>query len=112
MFRVVLLQILTTAAVALGAGLLGGPHAATSALLGGAACWIPNGLFALRLAVAGARPQGTSVVVFFLGEFIKVGSTLMLLAAVVWLYKDLVWLAMLVSFIAVLKSYMLALFLE
>jgi ATP synthase protein I len=111
MFRVVLLQMLTSAAVALAAGLLGGPHAAISALLGGAACWIPNGLFALRLSLARGSPQ-TSVAVFFIGEFVKVASTLMLLAAVVWLYKDLVWLAMLVSFIAALKSYVLALFLK
>jgi ATP synthase protein I len=112
MFRLVLLQMLTSAVVALGAGLLGGPHAAISALLGGAACWIPNGLFALRLTAASGRPQGSSVAMFFFGEFIKVASTLMLLAAVVWLYKDLVWLAMLVSFIAVLKSYLLALFIK
>jgi ATP synthase protein I len=112
MFRVVFLQILTTAVVSLGAGLIGGPHAAISALLGGAACWIPSGLFAVKLALAGRRAQGTSVAVFFIGELVKVVSTLALLAGVIVLYRDLVWLAMLVSFIAVLKSYVLALFLE
>jgi ATP synthase protein I len=109
MFRIVLLQILTTAAVSLLSVFIGGPHAAISALLGGAACFIPNGLFALKLAAASRRPQGTDAAVFLVGEFVKVLSTIALLALVVATYKNLVWLAMLVSIIAVLKSYVLAL---
>jgi ATP synthase protein I len=77
--------------------------------LGGAACVVPNGLFALKLAASARRPQGTSPAVFLIGEFVKVVSTLALLALIVAVYKDLVWLAMLVSFIVVLKSYVLAL---
>lgn len=110
MFRVVYLQIFTTVVVALGAAWIGGQHAAISALLGGVACWLPNGLFALKLAVAGRSAQGASAAVFFVGEFVKVVTTLAVLGAVVWLYKDLVWLAMLVALIAALKSYVLALF--
>ena len=109
MFRVVFLQILTTVIVSLVAGLLGGSHAAISALLGGAACFVPNGLFALKLAAAARRPQGTSPAVFLVGEFVKVVSTLALLGLVVAFYKDLVWLALLASVIVVLKSYMLTL---
>jgi len=109
MFRVVFLQILTTVIVSLVAGLLGGSHAAISALLGGAACVVPNGLFALKLAAAARRPQGTSPAVFLVGEFVKVVSTLVLLGLVVALYKDLVWLALLASVIVVLKSYVLTL---
>jgi len=109
MFRVVFLQILTTVIVSLVAGLLGGTHAAISALLGGAACVVPNGLFALKLAAAARRPQGTSPAVFLVGEFVKVVSTLALLGLVVAFYKDLVWLALLASVIVVLKSYVLTL---
>jgi ATP synthase protein I len=109
MFRVVFLQILTTVIVSLVAGLLGGSHAAISALLGGAACVVPNGLFALKLAAAARRPQGTSPAVFLVGEFVKVVSTLVLLGLVVAFYKDLVWLALLASVIVVLKSYVLTL---
>jgi len=58
MFRIVLLQMLTTAVVSLLSALIGGAPAAISALLGGAACFIPNGLFALKLAAAARRPQG------------------------------------------------------
>jgi ATP synthase protein I len=109
MFRIVLLQILTTAVVSLLSALIGGAPAAISALLGGAACFIPNGLFALKLAAASRRPQGTDAAVFLVGEFVKVVSTIALLALVVATYKNLGWLAMLVSIIAVLKSYVLAL---
>jgi ATP synthase protein I len=109
MFRIVLLQILTTVVVSLLSALFGGTPAAISALLGGAACFIPNGLFALKLAAASRRPQGTDAAVFLIGEFVKVVSTVALLALVVATYKNLVWLAMLVSIIAVLKSYVLAL---
>jgi ATP synthase protein I len=109
MFRVVFLQILTTVIVSLVAGLLGGSHAAISALLGGAACVVPNGLFALKLAASARRPQGNSPAVFLIGEFVKVVSTLALLGLIVAFYKDLVWLALLGSVIVVLKSYVLTL---
>jgi len=112
MFRIVLLQILATAVVSLLSGLVGGTPAAVSALLGGAACFIPNGLFAWKLAAASRRPQGTDAAVFLIGEFVKVVSTVALLALVVFTYKHLVWLAMLISIIAVLKSYVLALLIK
>lgn len=117
MFRIVALQVLTTAVVSLASGLIGGPHAAISALLGGAACFIPNGLFALKLAAAARRPQGSDQAmsqagVFLVGEFVKVVATIALLALIVASYRNLVWLALIVSIIAVLKSYVLALLIK
>lgn len=109
MFRVVFLQSLATVIVSLVAGFFGGFHAAISALLGGAACVIPNGLFALKLTAAARRPQGNSPAVFLAGEFVKVVATLGLLALVVASYKNLVWPALIVSIIVVLKSYLLSL---
>lgn len=109
MFRLVLLQCIATVLVALVAALLGGAAAAWSALLGGAACTLPNGLFALRLAAAAQRPQGAGVATFFVGEFLKVASTVALLLLIVWAYRDLVWLAMIAAVIVTLKSYLVAL---
>jgi ATP synthase protein I len=109
MFRIVGLQILATLVVALAAWPLGGVKAAVSALLGGAACIVPNALFALRLAIAARRPQGTDMAVFFVGEFVKIGSTIALLVLIAWAYKDVVWLALIVAVIAALKSYLIAL---
>lgn len=108
MFRIVGLQILATAVVSLVAWPLGGSAAAISALLGGAACFVPNAMFALRLAIAARRPQGTSAATFFVGEFVKVGSTVTLLALIAWVYRDVVWLALIVAVIAALKSYLIA----
>lgn len=109
MFRVVLLQGIAALLVALVAWAMGGEAAAWSALAGGLACVVPNGLFALRLAAAARRPQGTTVATFFVGEFLKVASTVALLALVVWAYRDLVWLAMIAAVIVTLKSYFIAL---
>lgn len=110
MFRVIGLQVIASVVVAVFAWLVAGRDAAVSALLGGAACFVPNGLFALRLAVAAQRPGGTNVATFFVGEFLKIGSTIALLALIAWVWKDVVWLAMIVAVIAALKSYLIALF--
>jgi len=109
MFRLILLQGMAALLVALIAGLVGGSAAAWSALAGGAACVVPNGLFALRLAAAARRPQGASVATFFVGEFLKVASTVALLALAAWAYRDVVWLAMIAAVIVTLKSYFIAL---
>jgi ATP synthase protein I len=109
MVRLILLQAAAAVVVALLAWAVGGAAAGWSALAGGAACVVPNGLFALRLAAAARRPQGTSASTFFVGEFVKVASTVALLALVVWAYRDLVWLAMIVAVIVTLKSYFIAL---
>lgn len=109
MSRIVGLQILATLIVALVAWPLGGVMAAVSALLGGAACVVPNALFALRLAMAARRPQGTDMGVFFVGEFVKIGSTIALLVLIAWAWKDVVWLALIVAVVAALKSYLIAL---
>ncbi|AIY44114.1 ATP synthase protein I [Collimonas arenae] len=47
---------------------------------------------------------------FFIGEFVKIATTIALIGAVVWLYHDLNWPAFIVSFIVVLKSYIILLF--
>jgi ATP synthase protein I len=108
MFRIVGLQILATLVVALCAWPLGGVGAAVSALLGGAACVVPNALFALRLERAARRPQGTSADVFFVGELLKIGSTIAALLLIAWAWSDVVWLALIVAVIAALKSTLLA----
>ncbi len=118
--QVLALQAATTLLVAALAWLIGGYHAAASAALGGFACVLPNAWFAARLALAARRASldadpnvGASrqVAAFFAGEFLKVGATIGLLALVMWLVPDLVWLALIVAVIAVLKSPLLLAFL-
>jgi ATP synthase protein I len=113
MFRVVAAQFLTSLLVAAGAWLIGGHRAAVSSLLGGLACALPNGLFALNLAWLGHPPQSRAVdggsgrartyaVALLVGEFIKVVLTIGLLALIVRTVRGLVWSALIVAVIAVL----------
>jgi ATP synthase protein I len=110
MLRLVLLQFATTVMTGLIAGLLGGKHALISALFGGLCCVVPNGLFALRLFISARKPGAVNPMTFFIGEFSKIALTLALLGAVVWLYRDLNWLALIAAFIVALKSYIFLLF--
>ena len=109
MFRIVILQTLSAGVVALLAWFFWGAQAGISAVLGAAAVLIPNGLFALRLALSSRRPEGASVATFFVGEFVKVVSILALLALVVGTYKELVWPAMLIAIVVAMKGYLLGL---
>jgi ATP synthase protein I len=110
MLRIVSLQLIATAVTGAIAGLLGGWPAMFSAVLGGLCCVVPNGLFALRLFASAHRPGAANPMSFFIGEFIKIASTVAFLGAVVWLYHDLNWLALLCGFIVALKSYIILLF--
>jgi ATP synthase protein I len=110
MARLILLQFAAAFIVAMVALLVSGLTSGISALLGGLCCAIPNAFFALRLFISARKPGGANPMNFFIGEFLKIALTLMLLAAVVWLYRDLNWLAFLVSFIVVMKSYLILLF--
>jgi ATP synthase protein I len=104
------MQFAVTIAAGLVAGLIGGVHALVSALLGGLCCVVPNGLFALRLFINARKPGVVNPMTFFIGEFIKIALTIALLGAVVWLYRDLNWLALIAAFIVALKSYIILLF--
>jgi ATP synthase protein I len=119
MIQVVLVQFLAGLVVAAVAGALGGAAAAWTALLGALACAVPNGLFALNLALlaqrrrngdgtaaAGTMPSALPVLV---GEFCKLLLTVGLLGVLVWGYRDVVWLALIVAVGAVLLVQPLAL---
>jgi ATP synthase protein I len=109
MFRVAA-QFVTSLVVSAGAWMTGGRNAAVSSLLGGLACALPNGLFALNLTqvgllvrTRGAGSGGTAYAVALLaGEFLKVVLTVGLLVLIAWAYKNVVWLAVIVAIIAVL----------
>jgi ATP synthase protein I len=105
MLKTVYLQAIVSCGVALLAYVLGGALAAFSALLGAAACVVPNALFALRLTWQARRPGGADVATFLIWEVVKLGLTVALLLTIVLQYRDLQWLAFLAGLIAALKSY-------
>lgn len=91
-------------------GLIGGGAAAVSALVGAAAYFVPNALFALRLLLGifgAARP---SPYAFFWGEAFKLGGAMSILALAAWAGTDwLVWPALVFGLFGVLKGYVLLL---
>jgi ATP synthase protein I len=92
------------------AWLVAGPAAGLSALAGAGAYFIPNSLFALRLLLNAHRPGGANPFTFFLGEAFKLGMTVLLLALVVYFGRgEIVWPAMLIGLLCVLKGYVLLL---
>ena len=113
MLRVVAAQFLTSLLVAAGAWAIGGHRAALSSLLGGLACVLPSGLFALNLAWLGHRPKPHAVdggpgrakayaLALLAGEFFKVALTIGLLVLIAWTVRDVVWSALIVAVSAVL----------
>ena len=78
--------------------------------LGGIACALPNFLFALRLSAVAKRPGASYPANFFLGEFVKVAATVVILVFVVREYTDLHWPSMLIGLGLALQAGFLAFF--
>ena len=108
MFKAVSLQIGATILAALVAASFSGVRGAVSAALGGAACFLPNFLFALRLRAVSRRSDASYPTVFFVGELIKLASTVGLLAAVQFVYRDVQWLALFLGLVLALKANLFA----
>jgi ATP synthase protein I len=104
MFIAVGLQVVLVSLTALGAALWFDWIHAWSVALGGATAFIPNGLFALRLAIHRGRDPESYPAVFFLGEFAKIGLTIALLALVGRWVEPLSWPALVAGFIVALKA--------
>jgi F0F1-type ATP synthase assembly protein I len=113
MLRIVVVQVVALLAVAAVSGAIAGSHAGFTALLGGLAVALPNGLLALNLALLasrgphtagtqGAAAASANVLALLLGEFFKVALTVGLLVLVVWGYRDVVWPVLIISVGAVL----------
>ena len=96
-------------AAAVIAGVVGGAAAGWSALAGAGAYFIPNALFALRLAVS-VRAGKANPFTFLSGELIKLFATALLLWLLSHVAQDtLVWPAALLGLILTLKGYLLLL---
>jgi len=78
MFKTLLLQAAAILAVAAVAGLLAGTVGALSALAGGAAYFLPNLLFVLRLRLAVAT-RSAGAAGFLIGEAVKLSAVIALL---------------------------------
>lgn len=109
MFAAVGLQVASVLILGLVAGLVTDWTNAKFFVLGGAAAMVPNALFALRLAMHRGRSPESYPVIFFLGEFAKIGLTLGLLAWIVHWQPETRWLPMILGLIVSLKAPLFAL---
>lgn len=91
-------------------GLVAGADAALSAFIGAAAYFIPNALFAMRLLGGMFGVMKTGPMAFFWGEAFKLGTATVILGlAAVKGEGWLVWPALLLGLLCVLKGYVLLL---
>jgi|SRR5690625_78627 len=87
-----------------------GRLAAISAAIGAAAYGLPNALFAMRLLLGLWSGAPAQVATFFVGEAFKLGGALALLGLAAWQFHQwLVWPALLLGLVAVLKGYIVLL---
>jgi len=106
-WRVVLAQVVVGLAVAAFTWLFTGQvSAAWSAAYGALAVVVPAALFARGLtSKTSTINSGTAVFAFLLWEMVKIGLTVAMLYAAIWLVKDLSWPAMLVGLVITMKVY-------
>ena len=108
--RTLVAQAAMAAVAVLVSWLVAGGMAAVSALVGAAAYFVPNALFALRLLLGIFGPVKSNPFTFFLGEALKLGSAVAVLVLVAWLGRDwVVWPSLLFGLLCVLKGYVLLL---
>jgi len=108
--RAIVAQAAMLGAAVLVCGLFGGSSSAVSALVGGCAYLVPNTLFALRLLAGLWGPVKAGPLTFFMGEAFKLGTAVLVLGLFAWKGGGwLVWPAVLVGLVFVLKGYVLLL---
>ncbi len=116
--RLFVLQAIVTAISCIAWSAKGKPFglesSAISALLGGLIAIVPAGLFALRAKVLAGKAavSGASVFALVTGELIKIIATIAMFFLVIVLYPQLDWLPLLLTYVLVLKCYVLAWFLK
>lgn len=110
MYKIIVLQAAATAMAALIAGFFMGERGVVSVVLGGVAYFVPNLLFVCRLSVAAGNHRASGAT-FFVGEFLKILSTLVILALAQKFY-EVHWLAMLAGLFVALKANLFAFLLK
>jgi ATP synthase protein I len=110
MFAAVLSQLLVSAALCLIAWMWQGWDTASYLALGAVVVIVPNAIFALRLAMHQGRTPESYPVVFFLGEFLKIGLMVAGLGLIVKYVPGASWLPLLIGLIAALKAPFLSVF--
>lgn len=107
--RIVRLQVAVSAAIALLFLAVSGVNAAVSAFLGGAIGFLGSLAYARRIAGPPTSDPKVLLRAHFVGEVQKLALTVILFVAVLILYKGVATLPLLLTFIATLVVYWVAL---
>ncbi len=109
MGRALLWQSVIAILVALIALWIGGTPAGIASILAGLCCVIPNTVFYVGMVVAEKVFARLKPATFFVMEFVKVVIAMILVIATFWIYRDINWIAYIVSFVLVIKVYIVLL---
>ena len=109
MGRVLLWQSAFAIVIALISVLIGGVPSGIAAILAGLCCVIPNVCFFAGLFFAQKIFHKIIPATFFVMEFLKILISILLVILVFWFYREIKWIAFIVSYILILKSYILLL---
>jgi ATP synthase protein I len=109
MRRIIGLQVAVSVAIALLCLVLYGTNAAASAFIGGAIGFLGSLAYARRIAAPQTSDPKVLLRSHLVGEVLKLGLTVILFAAVFILYKGVAALPLLLTFIATLAVYWVAL---
>lgn len=105
MAHTVLLLLCVAVVISVVAVLLGGEEAGISSLLAGLSCVIPNTVFLFGIHKTKNKSLAVSLAAFYFFEVIKIILTIVFIVAAFGLYKEINWIAFIISFIIVIKSY-------
>lgn len=112
MIKTIYLQLAAALLAICLAALFAGMRGAISAALASVACILPCAWFALRLGKMAKQPGGASATQyaaqFFVGEFVKIAATVLLLIIAAKTYHDMHWLSLLLTMVLVLQASFLA----
>lgn len=103
-------QLAATAALTLVSGYWAGEHGALSAVLGGAVSLSAGWVSAMVAAIGKAQSAGGILVGALRAEAVKIGLMVVLLGVVLTLYKDVVVIAFLGTFMATAAIFSMAFF--
>ena len=103
-------QVIVTALAAVIAGLLAGAHGAASAALGGSVSVIAGLAFAMFMQSSNMQSADGTIIAALRAEATKIGLAVILLWLVLALYKDVVLIVFIGSFIVSILVFSMAFF--
>ncbi|MBR7070195.1 MAG: ATP synthase subunit I [Oxalobacter sp.] len=109
MGRALLWQSVIAVLIALIAAWIGGTSAGIAAILAGLCCVIPNIIFFAGMVAAEKIFANLRPATFFVMEFVKVAISMVLVIVTFWFYRDIHWIAYIISYILILKIYIVLL---